>query len=68
LNTCFLVTLLLVVILTSTTFTSAMIVCLNNRFNLCYCHKFPMKHFLHLNKLYTICHFMSIQTIDVTCV
>ncbi len=40
----------------------------NNRLNLCYCHKFPMKHFLHLNKLWIIYHFMSIQTTDVTCI
>jgi hypothetical protein len=36
--------------------------------NLCYCHRFLMKHFLHLNKLWTIYHFMSIQTINVTCI
>jgi hypothetical protein len=39
-----------------------------NKLNLYYCHKFLMKHFLPLNKLWTICHFMSIQTIDVTCI
>ncbi len=33
--------------------------CLNNRLNLCYCHRFPMKHFLHLHKLWTICHFIG---------
>jgi hypothetical protein len=27
-----------------------------------------MKHFLHLSKLWTICHFISIETIDVTCI
>jgi hypothetical protein len=27
-----------------------------------------MKHLLHLNKLWIICHFMSIQTIDVACI
>ncbi len=42
--------------------------CFNNKLNLYYCHRFPMKHFLHLNKLLTIYHFMSIQTIDVTCI
>jgi hypothetical protein len=36
--------------------------------NLYYCHKFPMKHLLHLNKLWTIHHFMSIQTIYVACI
>jgi hypothetical protein len=36
--------------------------------NLYYYHKFPIKHFLHLNKLWTIYHFMSIQTIDVACI
>ncbi len=41
--------------------------CLNNKLNLYYCHRFRMKHFLHLNKLWTICHFMSIQTTNVTC-
>jgi len=40
--------------------------CLNNRLNLCYCHRFRMKHFLHFNKLWTIYHFMSIQTTNVT--
>jgi hypothetical protein len=39
--------------------------CLNNRLNLYYCHKFPMKQLLDCNKLWTVCHFMSIQTIDV---
>ncbi len=42
--------------------------CLNNKLNLYYYHKFPMKHFMHLNKLWTICHFMSIQTTNVTCI
>jgi hypothetical protein len=28
--------------------------------NLCYYHIFPMKHFMHLSKLWTICHFMAI--------
>jgi hypothetical protein len=41
---------------------------LNNRLNLCYCHKFPMKYLLHFSKLWTIFHFMSIQTIDVACI
>jgi hypothetical protein len=36
--------------------------------NICYYHKFPMKHFIHLNKLWTIYHFMSIQTSNVTCI
>jgi hypothetical protein len=36
--------------------------------NLCYCHNFPMKHLLHLSKLWVICHFMSIQTINVACI
>jgi hypothetical protein len=40
----------------------------NNRLNLYYYHNFPMKHFLHFNKLWTICHFMSIQTIHVACI
>jgi len=30
--------------------------CLSNKLNLYYCHKFPMKHFLHLSKLWTISH------------
>ncbi len=42
--------------------------CLSNKLNLCYYHRFPMKHFLHLNKLWTSSHFMSIQTTDVTCI
>jgi len=42
--------------------------CLSDKLNFCYCHKFLMKHFLHLSKLWTICHFMSIQTIDATCI
>ncbi len=40
----------------------------SNRLNLCYCHKFPMKHLLHFNKLWMVYHFMSIQTIDVPCI
>ncbi len=40
----------------------------NNRLNLSYYHRFPMKHFLHLCKLWTIYHIISIQTIDVTCI
>ncbi len=36
--------------------------CHNNRLNFYYCHKFPMKHLLHLNKLWTVYHFMSIQS------
>jgi hypothetical protein len=42
--------------------------CLSNRLNLYYCHRFPMKQFLHFNKLRTIYHFMSIQTTYVTCI
>jgi hypothetical protein len=42
--------------------------CFSNRLNLYYCHKFPMKHLMHLSKLWIICHFMSIQTINVTCI
>jgi hypothetical protein len=34
--------------------------CFNNKLNFYYYHIFPMKHLLHLNKLWTICHFMSI--------
>jgi hypothetical protein len=67
-NTCSSITLLLVVTLTSTHIhISNNCLCFNNRLNLYYYHKFPMKHLLHLNKLRTICHFMSIQTIDVAC-
>jgi len=40
---------------------------LSNKLNLCYYHRSPMNHLLHLSKLWTICHFMSIQTIDVAC-
>jgi hypothetical protein len=40
---------------------------LSNMLNLCYYHRFPMNHLLHLNKLWTIYHFMSIQTIDAAC-
>ncbi len=36
--------------------------------NFYYYHKFPMKHLLHFNKLWIICHFMSIQTKNVACV
>jgi len=42
--------------------------CLSNMLNLCYYDRFPMKHFLHFNKLWTIYHFMSIQTTSVTCI
>ncbi len=42
--------------------------CFYNRLKFYYCHKFPMKHFLHLNKLWTICHLMSIQTTNVICI
>jgi hypothetical protein len=42
--------------------------CLNNRLNLYYCHKFPMKHLLHLSKLWIVYHFMSIQTTNVACI
>ncbi len=34
----------------------------SNRLNFCYCHRFPMKHFLHLSKLWTVCHFVSFYT------
>ncbi len=40
--------------------------CLGNRLKLYYYHRFPMKRLLHLNKLWTVCHFMSIQTTNVT--
>jgi hypothetical protein len=36
--------------------------------DLYYSHKFPMKHLMHLNKLWTIYHFMCIQTTNATCV
>jgi hypothetical protein len=36
--------------------------------NFYYCHIFPMKNFMHLNKFWTICHFMAIQTTYVTCI
>ncbi len=39
--------------------------CLNNNLNLCYWHKFPMKHFMHFNKFWTIYHFMSIETTNL---
>ncbi len=42
--------------------------CFNNQLNLCYYHKFPMKHLLHFSKLWTIYHFMSIQTTNVACI
>jgi hypothetical protein len=42
--------------------------CFNNRLNFYYRHKFPMKHLLYLNKLWTFYHFMSIQTTDVACI
>jgi hypothetical protein len=42
--------------------------CLSNRLNLWSYHRFPMKHFIYLNKLWTIHHFMSIQTTNVTCI
>jgi hypothetical protein len=42
--------------------------CLSNKLNVNYCHKFPMKHLLHVSKLWTVCHSMSIQTIDVACI
>jgi hypothetical protein len=29
--------------------------------NFCYCHRYPMKHFLHLSKFWTICHFVSLH-------
>jgi hypothetical protein len=34
--------------------------------NFYYCHRFPMKHLLHFNKLSIVYHFMYIQTINVT--
>ncbi len=39
----------------------------NNRLNFCYYYRFPVKH-LHLSKLWTIYHFMSIQTTNVVCI
>jgi len=42
--------------------------CLSNKSNFYYYHKFPIKHFLHLSKLWTFCNFMSIQTINMTCI
>ncbi len=42
--------------------------CLSNRLNLYHYHRFPMKHLLQINKLWTIYHFMSIQTTDVACI
>ncbi len=42
--------------------------CFSNRLNLYYSDIFPMEHFLHLSKLWTIYHFMSIQTTNVTCI
>jgi hypothetical protein len=42
--------------------------CFNNKLNLYYYHIFPMKHLLYLNKLWTIYHFMSIQTTNVACI
>jgi hypothetical protein len=36
--------------------------------NFWYCHRFPMKHLLHFNKLWTICHFISMQTTYVACI
>jgi hypothetical protein len=44
------------------------ILCLNNRLNFYYCHEFPLEHFLHLNKLWTIYHFTAIQATNVTCI
>jgi hypothetical protein len=40
----------------------------SNRLNFYYCHIFPTKHLLHLSKLWTIYHFMSIQITNVTCI
>jgi hypothetical protein len=60
LNTCFSIAWFVVVTLTSTTFTSIMTICVY--------HKFSMKHLLHLIKLWTIYHFMSIQTTNVACI
>jgi hypothetical protein len=34
--------------------------CLSNMLNFCYSHRFPMKHLLHLCKLWTVYHFMPI--------
>jgi hypothetical protein len=42
--------------------------CLSNKLNLYYYHIFPMKHLIHLSKLSTIYHFMSIQTTNVVCI
>jgi hypothetical protein len=39
-----------------------------NKLNFCYCYRFPMKHLLHFNKLWTFYHFMSIQTTNVACI
>jgi hypothetical protein len=39
-----------------------------NKSNFYYCHRFPMKHLLHFNKLWIIYHFMSIQTTNVACI
>jgi hypothetical protein len=36
--------------------------------NFYYYHRFSMKHLLHFRKLWTICHFISIQTTNVACV
>jgi hypothetical protein len=40
--------------------------CLSNRLNFCYYHRFPMKRLLHLSKLWIVYHFMSTQTTNVT--
>jgi hypothetical protein len=50
LDTCFSVTLILVVTLTSTTFTFEMIICVNYRLNLCYNHIFGM----HMKMSYVV--------------
>jgi hypothetical protein len=42
--------------------------CLNNKLNLYYYHKFSMKCFLHFSKLWTIYHFMFIQTTGMACI
>jgi hypothetical protein len=42
--------------------------CLSNKLNFYYYYRFLMKHLLHFNELWTIYHFMSIQTTDVACI
>jgi hypothetical protein len=40
----------------------------SNKLNFCYYHRFPMKHLLHLSKLWIVFHFMSIQPTNVACI